>query len=117
MATLTAQANPATTPSPSHHHKAPVPIRSSPAPPCALHTPAPPSRLDSQNNSQHRLPTRPPAEIHIHRDPRSDIRQSTYSELSKGPAPASDGSNELSLTEPDKLPTVAAIHTTTSLQA
>ncbi|KAL4889181.1 hypothetical protein BDV59DRAFT_121016 [Aspergillus ambiguus] len=102
----------------AHDHKAPVPVRSSPALPCALHAPAPPHSLDSQpNNQQHPLPARPPAEVCVHANLQPDIRQSACPELSEEPVSASSSSNEMSVSEIDESPAVSAIRRATSPQA
>lgn len=95
---------PTTRPRPPHphHRKAPVSVKSNQALPSALHAPAPPHSLDSQQNSQqHPLPARPPAEVCVHGNSRSDTQQSACPELSEKPVLTSGGSNELSVTELD----------------
>ncbi|KAF7623887.1 hypothetical protein F9C07_1840295 [Aspergillus flavus] len=102
----------------AHHHKAPVPGRSSPALPNALNTLAPLHSLHSQqNNHQHPLPARPPAEVCVHGNLRSDICQSACSASGEEPVSTSGGSNELSVTELDESPVVTAMHAATSPQA
>ncbi|KAL5687487.1 hypothetical protein EMGR_001749 [Emarellia grisea] len=100
-----------------HHHKALVPVKSNPALPSALPAPAPPHSLDSQqNNQQHPLPARPPAEVCVHGKSRSDIQQSACPELSEEPVPTSGGSNELSVSELFESPAVSAMRAPTSPQ-
>lgn len=102
----------------AHHHKAPVPVRSCPALPRALHAPAPPHSLDSQqNNQQHPLPARPPAEICVHGNLRSDIRQSACPDLNEEPVSTSGCPNEMSVSELDGLPANSAMRAATSPQA
>ena len=102
----------------AHDHKAPVPVRSSPALPCALHAPASPHSWDSQpNNQQHPLPARPPAEVCVHENLRPDIRQSACPELSEESVLACGGPNELSVSELFESPAVSARRAATSPQA
>lgn len=77
----------------ARRRKPPVPLRSSPSLPYARHAPVPPHNLGGQqNNQRHPLPARPPAEVCVHGNSRSDSRQRACPEQGEEPVSALDKS-------------------------